>query len=137
MKLSERDKTRLKGVHPMLVEVLKAGYARFDKAFADAPSFKVFVIEGVRSIEKQREYVATGASRTMNSRHLTGHAVDLGIQSGTAMRWEFEVYRRLWLQCIQPASEVLGVQVEWGGIIFGPRFLDGPHFQLSPQVYRA
>jgi peptidoglycan L-alanyl-D-glutamate endopeptidase CwlK len=135
MKLSARDQTRLMGVHHDLVNVTERAFYLFDEAFADAPSMRVFVIEGLRTRERQAEYVKTGASRTMNSRHLTGHAVDLGIQADGGMRWEFPLYQRLWLKCMQPSSVSLGIPVEWGGVAFGPRFLDGPHFQLDTVTY--
>jgi len=135
--LSARDRDRLKGVHPALVQVVEGAFERFDQAFSEAPSFRVFVIEGVRTVERQAEYVRTGASRTMRSRHLTGHAVDLGIQSGGAARWELPLFRKLWLECMQPVAVQLGIQVEWGGVAFGSRFVDGPHFQLSHAHYSA
>ncbi len=65
--LTPRDRKRLEGVHPDLVRVVER--ARRDVEF--------YVAEGVRSVERQRELVRIGASRTMNSRHITGHAVDL------------------------------------------------------------
>lgn len=65
--LSPRDRKRLEGVHPDLIRVVER--ARRDVEF--------YVAEGVRSVERQRDLVRIGASRTMNSRHLTGHAVDL------------------------------------------------------------
>lgn len=65
--LSARDRERLRGVHPDLIRVMER--ARQDVEF--------YVAEGVRTVERQRELVRIGASRTMNSRHLTGHAVDL------------------------------------------------------------
>lgn len=65
--LTARDRKRLVGVHPDLIRVVER--ARRDVEF--------YVSEGVRTVERQRELVAQGASKTMNSRHLTGHAVDL------------------------------------------------------------
>jgi peptidoglycan L-alanyl-D-glutamate endopeptidase CwlK len=65
--LTARDRKRLAGVHPDLVRVVER--ARRDVEF--------YVAEGVRSIERQRELVAKGVSKTMDSRHITGHAVDL------------------------------------------------------------
>ena len=35
------------------------------------------VIEGVRTKERQKELLYKGVSKTMNSRHITGHAVDI------------------------------------------------------------
>lgn len=137
MKPSTRDRDRLRGVHPALVLVVEGAFDRFPFAFQEAPSFRLFVIEGLRTMERQREYLRTGASRTLKSRHLTGHAVDLGIQADGAMRWEFDLYRKLWIDCVEPVAKAADVAVEWGGVIFGPRFLDGPHFQLSWEAYPA
>src|SRR5688500_15148109 len=128
MNLSVRDEFRMRGVHPALSQVVQTSFKLFPAAFSDAPSLKLFVIEGVRTIERQREYFKSGASHTMNSRHLTGHAVDLGMQADGGMRWEFPLYRRLWEDCMKPAALQHGVDVEWGGEAFGPDFRDGPHF---------
>jgi peptidoglycan L-alanyl-D-glutamate endopeptidase CwlK len=65
--LTARDRKRLEGVHPDLIRVVER--ARRDVEF--------YVSEGVRTLERQREMIAQGVSKTMNSRHLTGHAVDL------------------------------------------------------------
>ena len=65
--LTARDRKRLAGVHPDLIRVVER--ARLDVEF--------YVSEGVRTVERQREMIAQGVSKTMNSRHLTGHAVDL------------------------------------------------------------
>lgn len=65
--LTARDRKRLAGVHHDLIRVVER--ARRDVEF--------YVAEGVRSVERQRELVKRGFSRTMDSRHLTGHAVDL------------------------------------------------------------
>ena len=45
------------------------------------------VQEGLRTRERQAELVARGASRTMHSRHLTGHAVDLVALGGAEISW--------------------------------------------------
>ena len=67
--LGKRSLERLVGVHPDLVRVVKRAIELTDHDFS--------VIEGLRALETQRAYVAKGASKTMNSRHLTGYAVDL------------------------------------------------------------
>jgi len=136
--LSIRDRDRLKGVHEDLIHVVEFAFGLFPDAFKDTPSFRVFVIQGLRTREQQAEYVRIGASHTMNSRHLTGHAVDLGVQEGGAMRWEFPVYEKLWETCVLPAAVKLGVNVEWGGKFRtskGKPIMDGPHFQLSQSKY--
>src|SRR5512137_2460339 len=65
--LTDRDRQRLTGLHPDLVRIVEP--ARLAEPF--------IVVEGLRTRERQARLVAIGASRTMNSRHLTGHAVDL------------------------------------------------------------
>jgi peptidoglycan L-alanyl-D-glutamate endopeptidase CwlK len=67
--LGQRSLSRLEGVHPDLVRVVKRAAAISDLDFT--------VLEGLRTLERQRKLRAEGASKTLNSRHLTGHAVDL------------------------------------------------------------
>jgi len=133
--MGPRDYQRLRGVHPDLVRIVEHASRLFRDAFRDSPSFDLFVIEGLRTLEKQREYVASGASQTVRSRHLTGHAVDLGVKAGSAMRWEFPVYQRVWDECMKPAAHAAGVPIEWGGD--WPKLRDGPHFQLPWEAYPA
>jgi len=66
---SKRSLGNLKGIHPDLRRVV-------DRVLQEGP-LDFIVIEGLRNMKRQRELVASGASKTMNSRHLTGHAVDL------------------------------------------------------------
>lgn len=130
--MGPRDYQRMKGVHIDLVRVVEHASRLFRDAFHDCPTFDLFVIEGLRTLDKQREYVASGASQTLRSRHLTGHAVDLGVKSGSAMRWEFPVYQRVWERCMKPAADLAGVPIEWGG---DWKMRDGPHFQLPWEAY--
>lgn len=120
-KLSQRSQDRLKGVHPDLVKVVKRAIELTDHDFS--------VIEGVRSVETQREYVAKGVSKTMNSRHLTGHAVDL-YPVGRPTPWERCV---VVAKAMQKAADELGVPIVWGGS--WKSFYDGPHFELDRRVY--
>ena len=68
-KLGKRSLSRLEGVNNGLVSVVKEAISVTQQDFS--------VIEGLRSIERQRDLVQRGASQTMKSKHLTGHAVDL------------------------------------------------------------
>lgn len=117
--LDARSLQRLQGVHPDLVMVIH-------RATALSP-IEFRVIEGVRTEKRQRELVASGASKTMNSRHLTGHAVDLAPYVGGMIRWDWPLYHKLAPAVKQAAAEV-GVPIEWGGD--WRTFKDGPHFQL-------
>lgn len=123
-KLGLRSKARLKGVHPDLVAVVKRAIEITEVDFT--------VLEGLRTVKRQEELVAKGASKTMNSRHLTGHAVDLGAWVGGTVRWDWPLYHKIADAMLQAAKE-LDVKVEWGG--HWASFPDGPHFQLNWEEY--
>jgi len=122
--LSERSLSRLKGVHEDLVRVV-------ERAIAITP-IDFTVLEGLRSIERQRQLVAAGSSLTLNSRHLTGHAVDIAPLEGGEVSWAWPLYNRLEVH-IKAAAEEQGVPVEWGGD--WTKFRDGPHWQLPWDKY--
>lgn len=131
MLLNARSERNLIGVHPDLVRVVRRAAADL----TDASGWGFVVTEGLRTAERQKELVAQGASWTMNSRHLTGHAVDLCvyIKGPTDIRWEWPLYVRLndyMLRCAVKED----VQLEWGG---SWKSRDGPHFQLPWSVYKA
>jgi peptidoglycan L-alanyl-D-glutamate endopeptidase CwlK len=86
-KLSKRSMDRLAGVHPDLVAVVHRAISRTEVDFA--------VLEGLRTEARQRQLVKAGASKTMNSRHLTGHAVDLGAWVGSTVRWDWPLYLKI------------------------------------------
>lgn len=119
--LGKRSLERLVGVHPDLVRVVKRAIELTEYDFS--------VIEGVRTVETQRAYVAKGASKTMNSRHITGHAVDL-YPVGRPTPWD---------KCPVVAAAMLAAAVEldvaivWGGS--WKSFVDQPHFELDRKVY--
>ncbi len=128
--LSARSISRLEGVHPALVKVVKAAIAISKTDFT--------VVEGRRTLEKQREYFLAGKSRTMKSRHLTGHAVDLmpygdfdgdGDMEGS---WELKNFYPL-NDAMQQAAAALGVKLTWGGS--WATFIDAPHFEIRPEDY--
>jgi hypothetical protein len=110
---------RLAGVHPDLVKVVK-------RAIEITP-IDFTVLEGLRSRERQRQLVAKGASKTMNSYHLTGHAVDIAPLVNGKVSWDWQYYHPL-AGAMKTAARELGVKVEWGGD--WQRFKDGPHWQI-------
>lgn len=126
-KYSKRSLNSLKGIHPDLRRVI-------DRALQESP-LDFIVIEGLRTVERQEQLVASGASRTMNSRHITGHAVDLlpiGPDGKPAFAWP--LYDQLG-PAVEAAAEKEGVALDWGGR--WTRFKDGPHFELDRNVYPA
>lgn len=104
--LSALSLSRLKGVNPDLVKVVKRAIEITGVDFR--------VSEGVRTKERQAELVRQGASQTMNSRHLTGHAVDLVAIVDGQVSWDFNHYYTI-AKAMAQASTELGVNVRWGG----------------------
>jgi peptidoglycan LD-endopeptidase CwlK len=126
-KFSARSINNMNGIHPDLRRVL-------DRALKDSP-LDFVVIEGLRTLERQKQLVATGASQTLNSRHITGHAVDLlpiGPNGKGAFDWP--LYDRLG-PAVKEAAAKEGVAIVWGGD--WKKFKDGPHFELDRKVYPA
>ena len=123
-KLSKRSLSRLEGVHEHLVAVVKEAIKITTVDFA--------VLEGLRSVDRQRILVKQGASKTMRSRHLTGHAVDLGAWVGGGIRWDWPLYHRI-ADAMKDSADKLCIPIEWGGD--WKSFPDGPHFQLTWEDY--
>jgi peptidoglycan L-alanyl-D-glutamate endopeptidase CwlK len=123
MSLSARSRERLKGVHPDLVAVV-------ERAAEMGPAF--IVTEGLRTVDRQRQLVAAGASRTMDSRHLNGHAVDLAALVDGKVRWDWPLYHSL-ASIMKQAAFKQNVAIVWGGD--WKSFPDGPHFELSRSAY--
>ena len=128
---------KLDGVHRDLVAVIAAASAACDTPFT--------VIEGLRTVARQKELVARGASKTIRSRHLTGHAVDLwpldpvtgkalpaGTPAAEARLW---ADLRIIAAAVKVEAKARDVALEWGGD--WASFPDGPHFQLSWAAYPA
>lgn len=120
--MDDRSERNLKGVHPDLVRVVRRA--------AKKASF--IVTEGLRTQARQRQLVEAGASRTMNSRHLTGHAVDVAALVGGKVRWDWPLYAAIAREMKQAAAD-LGVPLVWGGD--WRTFKDGPHFELDRSKY--
>ena len=138
--LGKRSLDNLNNVNTDLVRVVKRAIEITEIDFA--------VIEGLRTKERQRELVRKGASKTMDSRHLTGHAVDIVPLVDGKISWNFNYYYPL-AKAMAQASTELGVNVRWGGAWTnirnkkgtpqqwvqeyyngGGKFQDGPHFEI-------
>ena len=122
--LSRRSRDRLVGVHPDLVQVVEAAIARTPVDF--------MVTEGLRTPKRQAALVRAGASRTLNSRHVTGHAVDVCALVEGKVRWDWPLYPRI-AGAFKAAALALDVPIVWGGD--WPRLRDGPHFELDRSRY--
>lgn len=122
--LGQRSLSRLQGVHPDLVRVVK-------KAAAMSP-LDFTVLEGLRTLDRQKQLMAAGATKTMNSRHLTGHAVDLAPMIGGTVRWDWPLYHQL-AAVVKDAAKAENVPLQWGGD--WRTFKDGPHWELPWKSY--
>lgn len=122
--LGARSLSRLEGVHPDLVRVVKKAAAMSDLDFT--------VLEGLRTLERQKELKKNGATKTMNSRHLTGHAVDLAPMLGGKISWDWPLYTRL-SKIVKAAAAAEKVPITWGGD--WRTFRDGPHWELPWKQY--
>lgn len=118
-RFSTRSLRALNGVDPRLIAVAT-------RALLTGP-LDFVVTQGLRTREQQAELVRTGASRTMNSRHITGHAIDLAPYVDGQVRWDWPLFHSLAAAMLESA-QALKVPLEWGGN--WQSFPDGPHFQI-------
>lgn len=126
MKLDERTEKNLTGVHEDLVKVVRRA--------ADLSDCPFIVTEGLRTMKRQRELVAAGASKTLRSRHLTGHAIDFAPLVGGEVTWKWPPFA-LVAAAFKRAAAELGVAIHWGGD--WRTFRDGPHIELDAKRYPA
>lgn len=124
-KFSQRSENNLAGVNYQLALVVRRALEITERDFT--------VIEGRRTAERQAELVAAGKSQTKNSRHLTGHAVDLfpvGADWNNYKDW-LPV-----LNAMHQAGKELGVKLRFGiSWTDNPndkpaKFLDAPHVEI-------
>lgn len=118
--LSKRSLNKLQGVKQPLVDVVNRALELSEIDFG--------ISEGVRSLERQKQLYADGKSKTMNSRHLTGDAVDVYAWVDGGVSWMFHYYEDI-AKAMFKAAEELKVEIEWGGNF--KTFKDGVHFQLK------
>ncbi len=149
--LGTRSLAELKGVHADLVAVVKRAIQLTVQDFS--------VHDGIRTVAEQQQLIAAGASQTMDSRHLTGHAVDLVPYVNGKLRWEWDPIYVI-ADAVRMAAREKGIALRWGGawdVDFtasddtpedlvaayvarrkkqGLRaFIDGPHYELPKAFY--
>ncbi|WP_257233748.1 M15 family metallopeptidase [Acinetobacter sp. YH12043] len=122
--------SNLEGVHPDLVKVVKRAIELTEVDFT--------VIEGLRTKERQAQLLKEKKTTTMNSRHLTGHAVDLAAwvvsedTEKSSVSWEWKHYHLI-AEAMKQAATELKIPITWGGD--WKKFKDGPHFELIWSKY--
>jgi len=146
-KLSRRSLDRLEGIDERLQAVVKQAITLTKTDFG--------VIQGLRTLDEQKELVAKGASQTMKSKHLEGKAFDIMAFVNSRASWELNLYDDL-ADAVKEAAIIVGVPMRWGAAWHidyirkwdgtmeeamnayvdlrrsqGKRpFIDGPHFEL-------
>lgn len=119
-KWSKRSLEHLKGIHPDLRMLCNRALELSKQDF--------MVIDGLRTLKEQKEFVAKGASKTLKSRHLHGFAVDLAAIVAGKVRWEIELYRPI-REAFEKASVELeipiGKMISW----------DIGHIELDKKAY--
>lgn len=139
--LGSRSKRSLINVHPDLVKVVKRGLMICSCDFA--------VIEGCRTLLRQKSLKASGASKTLRSRHIpanngkgkwVGHAVDIVPWINGTVDWNDHAAFCQVGHAMRVAAMDLGIPLTWGaGKMYGGHwsnsFNDMPHFQLPWKEY--
>ena len=117
--MDSRSERNLQGVKSELARIVRRGYG--------ISSIPFQVIEGVRTLVREKELLKQGATTTLRSRHLTGHAIDvMALVNGKGV-WDVPAYRRI-AEAMKQAAKELGIPLEWGGD--RKSFKDWGHFQL-------
>ena len=128
-KFSERSYRNLQNVRPELVAVTTLALHYLGRE--NGPDF--VVTDGARNLDEQRKLIDQGKSQTMDSRHLTGHAIDVAaFDADYNVTWEAGPYRRI-ADAFKRAGETLGTDIEWGGD--WQSFIDMPHFALTHEQF--
>jgi peptidoglycan L-alanyl-D-glutamate endopeptidase CwlK len=131
--LSKRSRDNLKHVHPDLVLVCALAIQNTEIDFA--------VTEGIRTLERQKKLIASGASSLKDpksSRHVPNdeglcHAIDVVAYLDGKVDWSWPLYHKI-AEAFKESSKELNIPIEWGGD--WKSFPDGPHFQLPKRVYK-
>ena len=123
---SQRSLRNLQDVHPDFVLVARRAL--------ELTTVDFIVTEGRRGSARQEQLIAEGRSWTKNSRHLTGHAIDVAAYVDGSVSWDWKYYELI-AQAFKQASHELGIPIEWGGDWHQRK--DGPHFQLPWKEYPA
>jgi len=122
--LNTRSLNALKGVHGDLVRVVK-------RAAELAPG-SFIVTEGLRTLVRQRDLFARGLSKTMNSRHLTGHAIDFAPLIDGKVTWKTPAFLPV-ISAFKQAAADMKVPIVSGGD--WRTFKDYPHIELDRKSY--
>lgn len=118
MTLDKESLLKLEGVKKPLVDVVNLASTLTTVPFE--------VTEGLRTKERQQYLLTKGATQTLNSKHLTGDAVDVAALVDGKVSWDWPLYEEI-AKAFYSSAKQLGTEILWGGEW---KFRDGCHFQL-------
>jgi peptidoglycan L-alanyl-D-glutamate endopeptidase CwlK len=131
MKFSKRSQDNLNSVKPELIklftEVLALGI------------FDISITEGLRSQERQQELLDANLSKTLNSKHLTGDAVDVAIYKNGRIDYKDTLAYYVLAGVVYTIAKQQGIRIRWGGNwdrdsdFNDNTFNDLVHFELEEQ----
>ena len=129
MKLNDRSINNLKGVHPALINVVHKAADLME----ELPTYSFVITQGLRTLEEQKRLFAEKKSKTLKSKHLTGHAVDIAVFVNGKLTWDVKEYRKV-TDIFKKSAEELNVEIDCG--IDWKSFVDSPHIQIDPNKYK-
>jgi len=117
--LSKRSMKELIGVHPILAFAVVRAIEITEQDF--------MVLDGLRTQAEQDKLVARGVSKTNNSYHLYGLAVDLVAYVDGKPSWDTQYYDAIAV-AMKRVIEQYALPIEWGYDLWS---WDLPHFQIT------
>jgi peptidoglycan L-alanyl-D-glutamate endopeptidase CwlK len=116
--MDQKSKERLKGVDERLVRVAELAFQR--------SPYQLTITEGMRTIERQRQLYAEKKTKTLNSKHLTGKALDFAVYIDGKIVWDMKYYKQV-AEVFKAVAKELNIPItcgaDWGW--------DGPHIELK------
>ncbi len=125
-KLSNRSRSRLDGINPVLIEIV-------EEAIKDSPfDFGIPQSGGLRTAEDQNKLFNQKVSKcdgyAKKSYHQSGNAFDIYAYVNGRASWETKHLKPIAEHILKVAHECFNVDLTWGGN--WPNFKDLPHFQI-------
>ena len=107
---------------------------RLVKVFTEVVKyFDCTILEGKRTVDRQKMLVEQGKSKTMNSKHLTGKAVDV---APYPIDWNDRERFTYFAGHVMGIASKMGIKLRWGGDwdrdtqVKDNSFDDLPHFEI-------
>lgn len=144
-KLDQESLKKLSQINKRLQNVVKRAAEKSEQVFK--------VIEGIRTLERQKQLYSQGKTQTLNSNHLTGNAVDIAPVVDGKISWDWKYFYPI-AKAVDEAADELNIKLTWGAAWNGttedwddPKsategyiklrrsqdknaFLDGPHWEI-------